>query len=156
MQVLTSIHILTVALWYGLIAYEIRQEWKLWRAYTVETQRTLIERIRMTAIVVELPVVFLALVVGTIFLWKGGYLGHVKKWPDWFEDKLTCVSVLVSIHIFHVGFVLMRAKRADNLLGNEPPLSRLGVQKWHYAVALTGLAVPFALISLWYAITQPV
>lgn len=156
MRTLIYVHIATFIYLYGVIGVAAAHEFMLWRTDDPTKQRHLIERTRAIAILGEIPALLLILASGTTLLWLGGYFGDSKLWPDWFDAKLRCALVLVGIQIAHVTFTVMRSKKTDELLGQSAPLLKIAVQKWHYAVALTAIAIPFALLAVWFAIAQPI
>ncbi|MBI3556540.1 MAG: DUF2269 family protein [Deltaproteobacteria bacterium] len=154
MQWLRFLHVLFIVVWLGTATGELVLEVVLWRTASAARQRAYIDLHRIIDLVLEGPALLLSVITGILLLWRGGYLDDTHKWPSWFEDKLICATCVVVANLVCIGFVLLRAKNADNVPGNTAPLSQPGVQRWHYAVTSTFIGVPFALMALWLVVNK--
>ncbi|MBI3542863.1 MAG: DUF2269 family protein [Deltaproteobacteria bacterium] len=154
LQVLRFAHVMALIVWLGCAAGEIVMELVLWRTKSAARQRAYIDLHRIVDLTVEGPALLLTLVTGTLLLWQRGYLSDTKLWPRWLEDKIICGLVVAAINIVCGFFVMVRARKTDNLPGNAAPLSDSTIQSWHYAVISTFIGVPFAMIALWLAVNK--
>lgn len=154
-QVLKFIHHSAVTFWIGSAAAAIILEYTLWRARTAVKQRTLIELRHQIDFIVQGPAIITALVTGVLLLWRRGYLEDTKKWPDWFEDKLICASLLALAHVVGIIFAYLRARNAEEIIGNNaPPLEFSFIKRWHIGVTFTMFSLPFGIIAIWIIQTK--
>lgn len=151
---LKVLHVAAIAAWFGSAAADVVLEAVLRRTSSPEAQRAFIRLHRAIDLVVEGPGIALAVTTGLAMLWWSGRLADLSLWPSHVRWMVLCGGVAAAANAACVAFVVRRDRAAASCPAGAAPLADQTVRRWHLAVALTGLGIPFALVALWHAVAR--